>query len=165
MPTGSSPSYPRGRLRTAHRRKSKSISLTPFGQAMYPRPASGVIPEAGAPSVAGKDRGDALAAADALRGPCIPAPGTLQNLRRLGSDACARGAERMTQRNGAAIDVDPRLVEAEFAHAGKRLGREGLVEFDDVNLVDGQPCALERLAACRHRTDAHVFWIHPDDRG
>jgi hypothetical protein len=67
----------------------------------------------------------------------------------------------MAQGDGAAVDVDPRRIEAQLAHAGDRLAGEGLVELDEVDLLDGQPGPLERLARGRHRAHAHDRWMHP----
>ena len=61
----------------------------------------------------------------------------------------------MAERDGAAVEVDLARVDAELAHAGERLGGEGLVELDDVDVLDLEAGARERLAARRDRTDAH----------
>src|SRR5271165_5529006 len=64
-----------------------------------------------------EDRGDALAAADALGRERVAAAFTLQQARRLADDACAGRAERMAERDCAAVDVECRIANAEVAHA------------------------------------------------
>ena len=56
--------------------------------------------------------------------------------RRGAGDARAGHAERMAERDGAAIGVHVRGVvgDAEFAQHGDALGGEGLVELDDVEV-------------------------------
>src|SRR5256885_16431660 len=46
----------------------------------------------------------------------------------------ARATERMTERDGAAVDVDPLARQRAFAHHGERLTSEGFVEFDQVEV-------------------------------
>ena len=59
--------------------------------------------------------------------------------------------ERVPERDRAAVDVDPGRVEAELVDADERLRRERLVELDEVEVVDVEPGALERLAGRRDR--------------
>src|SRR5258707_12658438 len=59
-------------------------------------------------------RGDALADADAHRDEGVAAAAALQLPRRGQGDAWPRGAERMANRDGAAIRVDPAVVERDF---------------------------------------------------
>src|SRR5580704_19597899 len=63
------------------------------------------------------DCGDALADADAHRDERISAAGTVQLPRRGQCDARAGGAERMADRDGAAIRVDAAVVERDFEAA------------------------------------------------
>ena len=48
----------------------------------------------------------------------------------------------MAERDGAAVEIDLVRVEAELAQDGQRLGREGLVELDQVDVVEGEAGAL-----------------------
>src|SRR5258706_8007034 len=50
-------------------------------------------------------------------------------------DAGAAGADGMAERNGAAVHVDARGIDAELAHHGDGLYREGLVQLVEINLV------------------------------
>src|SRR5690349_24856372 len=102
-----------------------------------------------------EDGGDALAAADALRGQRIALAFALQQRGRLAGDARASGTERMTERDGAAVEIGLAFVDAELAHAGDGLGREGLVDLDDIDILDGEAGTLQRLLRRRHGADAH----------
>src|SRR5690606_30904971 len=84
-----------------------------------------------------------------------------------GEDTGARAAERMPQRDGAAVGVDAGVlwVECEVAHHGQRLGRERLVEFDDADVCQRDACSFERHAGGRHRPDAHDARLYSDDGG
>src|SRR5579859_161128 len=111
-----------------------------------------------------QDRGDALAAADALGGQRVFAAGALQQRSGLADDARTRGAERMAERDGAAIDIDAGLVELEVADAGQRLGGEGFVELDHVELRGIEAGAGQRLGRGRDRADAHDLGGAAGDR-
>ena len=55
-------------------------------------------------------------------------------------------------------------IQAELLDAGQRLGREGLVELHQVQLVGGESGALKGLAAGRDRPDPHEGGIHAGHR-
>src|SRR3990172_11741206 len=63
-----------------------------------------------------------------------------------GHDARAAGADGVSQGDRAAVDVHLRPVEAELAAVGQHLGGEGLVDLDEVKVLDGHRRALEQLA-------------------
>ena len=67
------------------------------------------------------------------------------SVRRAG--ARPSDAERVAERDRAAVHVQPLVVDPELADAGEHLGREGLVQLDEVDVVDVEAGALERLAA------------------
>ena len=90
-----------------------------------------------------------------MRGERIAAALALQQARRLAGDARAGGAERVAERDRAAVEVQHLVANAEFAHARQGLRGEGLVEFDDVDRADLDIGALQRLARRRDRADAH----------
>src|SRR5215218_4154860 len=85
-------------------------------------------------TAAGADRRDAEAAAT---------PPQLVDQRA--EDACARGTDRVAQRDRAAVDVHLGLVDAEHPHRVDRDRGEGLVDLEDVDVVDRQSGLLERL--------------------
>ena len=55
----------------------------------------------------------------------------------------------MAERDGTAVDVQLIEIDAEFARAGEHLGGESFVQFDQIDLLDAQAGALERLLRCR----------------
>ena len=87
----------------------------------------------------------------------VAAAVALQFLGRGQRQPRARHAERMAEGDGAAVGVHmARIVrDAELAEDGEALGGEGLVEFDDVHVVDLEAEALEQLLRRRRRADAH----------
>src|SRR6266446_6918740 len=70
---------------------------------------------------------DALAAADARGGQTVGALPAAQLQRQRQQQAGARRAQRMSQRDGAAIDVRARAIEAQLLLHGQVLSREGFV--------------------------------------
>src|SRR5688572_16272392 len=53
--------------------------------------------------------------------------------------------ERVSQRDGTAVDVHLIGIEVELLHAGQRLGGERLVELDEVDLIECQPGLLQKI--------------------
>ena len=84
-------------------------------------------------------------------------PVALQLLGRGQREARARHAERMAERDRAAVGVHLRRVvgKAELAEHGEALRGEGLVQFDHVEVADLQAEALHQLLASGSRADAH----------
>ena len=72
-----------------------------------------------------------------------------------GRDPRAGGADRVAERDGAAVHVQALGVEAQLAVAGQHLGREGLVHLDEVEVVEAQRQVLEQPLHRRHHADAH----------
>src|SRR3954469_7395669 len=70
------------------------------------------------------DHGVALAAPRADRRAAIAAAATAQLVHQRAEDAGARRADRVTDGDGAAVDVDPLLVDAEHADRVQRHRRE-----------------------------------------
>lgn len=52
----------------------------------------------------------------------------------------AGGGHRVAQGDAAAVDVDLVGVEGEAAHDGHAHRREGLVDLEEVDVVEGKPC-------------------------
>ena len=65
-------------------------------------------------------------------------------------------------RDGAAVDVELCLVEAELADAGQGLRAERLVDLDAVDLVERQAGGVEHGADGGRRADAHDLGRHAD---
>src|SRR2546423_1775962 len=60
----------------------------------------------------------------------------------------------MPQCNRASVDVEPLLVNLQFAHALEHLDGKGFIEFNQVHILDTQPGALQNLARGRNRCPA-----------
>ena len=54
-------------------------------------------------------------------------------------------------------------IEAEFFLDREILGREGLVYFDQVDVIQRQTCPLECELRCRHRAASHQFRFDAGD--
>src|SRR5262245_6049722 len=105
---------------------------------------------------------DALAAADAGRGDAealLAAP-ELQEERQ--DQARAGRAERVPERDRAAVDVDLVAVEAELLLDAEVLRREGLVDLEEVDVGELDARALEALPDRGHGPDAHLGGIYAD---
>src|SRR5208282_5792891 len=63
-----------------------------------------------------------------------------------GQDSRARGTDRMSEGNGAAVDIDDRRVPTEVLVDRERLGREGFIGFHQLEVLDG-PSRLFASAA------------------
>src|SRR6516164_1679636 len=83
----------------------------------------------------------ALTDADAHAGEGALAAALFEPVHRGQSQPRPRHAERMTERNSAAmrIDVIGVLGHAELAQAGDALRGKGLVDFDQIEIADLQP--------------------------
>src|SRR3954471_16241457 len=90
------------------------------------------------------DHGVALAAARADRRAAVAAAATAQLVHERAEDAGARSADRVADGDGAAVDVDPLLVDAEHADRVQRHGRERLVDLPQVDVAGLQAGLLER---------------------
>ena len=84
------------------------------------------------------DGGDALSHADAHGAERVAAAAAVQLVHGGRDQPRAGHAERVAERDGAAVRVYMRRVvgQAKVAQHGERLGGEGLVELDHVHLVD-----------------------------
>src|SRR5436190_5747301 len=81
------------------------------------------------------------AAADAQRREALFGVTLLHFVEQRDENARARCADRMTERDGTAIDVDLIGVPAEVAVDGAGLRREGLVGLDEVEIL-GRPAGF-----------------------
>ena len=108
------------------------------------------------------DGGDAHAAADAQRAEPRFEPAPLQLVEQRAEQHRAGGAERVAERDRAAVDVDLLVRHAHLAHEAHRHGGEGLVDLEQVDVVHRQPGLGERLARGRHRAGEHDGRVGPD---
>src|SRR5690606_41752739 len=98
---------------------------------------------------------DTLAQTDTHRGHAKGTAVLLHDVQQCAGDTCTRAAERMAQRNGAAVQVDllVHLVEQlEVLEHWQSLRSEGLVQLDVADVIHGQACSLERFLRCTYRT-------------
>src|SRR5262245_30705917 len=105
-------------------------------------------------SVARDAHGDAHAAADAQRRQALLGVALLHLVEQRHENARPRRADRMAERDGAAIDVDLRRIPAEILVDGAGLRREGLVRLDEIEVAGLPARLLERGAARRDRARA-----------
>src|SRR5690348_15767728 len=78
----------------------------------------------------------ALTAARADRGAAQPAAAPAQLEHERAEDPRARGADRVAERDRAAVDVDLVLVDPEHPDRVQRHRREGLVDLPQIDVVD-----------------------------
>src|SRR5579863_1864270 len=83
---------------------------------------------------------DALADADAHGGECAFSPTLLHPVHSSHRQSRAAHAERVTERNGAAMRVDEIgiVLDAELTQASYPLAGKRLVEFDQIEIADLQ---------------------------
>src|SRR6478672_3354237 len=100
---------------------------------------------------------DSLADADAHGGEAELAAGALELLCRGQREARARHAERVTERDCAAVGVHSAVVigDAELAKDGEALRSERLVQFDHIEIRDFEAQPLHQLLAGGSGADAH----------
>jgi hypothetical protein len=75
--------------------------------------------------------GDALATADAHSRSAQLHVAARHLVQERGENACPAGTDRMAQRNGASVDVDPVLRDGQLPTHCHRLSGEGLVELEE----------------------------------
>jgi hypothetical protein len=67
-------------------------------------------------------------------------------VEKRGDDARAAGPDRMTERDGAAVDIDLVPIEAQLATVREGLSRESFVDLDEVEGVDRELDPVEETA-------------------
>src|ERR1044072_5366239 len=110
-----------------------------------------------------EDRRQALADADAHRRDPVLAAAAAQLTDQGGGEASAGAAERVAEGDRAAVDVELLFVDAELAGAGEHLRGEGLVELDQVDLLEGETGRVERAGNRQRRADPHVGGVDAGD--
>src|SRR5436190_20596110 len=98
----------------------------------------------------------ALAAAGADRSEAEAAAVSPQLVHHRADDPSARRANRMTERDGAAVHVHDLLVRAEQPRRVERDGRERLVDLDALDVADRFARLLERQVPCARRRAREV---------
>jgi Kef-type K+ transport system membrane component KefB len=108
--------------------------------------------------------GDALPDPDAHRGRCLAATAPRQLVQQRGGDPGSRAAERVADRDRAAVHVNQLRVALELVDHGDGLGGERLVDLEQRQLVDLPARSGQGLGHRRDRTDAHVVRVHSGGR-
>ena len=108
----------------------------------------------------------ALPHADAHRRQAVAAAPPPELVEQRHDEPRAAHPERMAERDRAAVDVHPLLVDPELAEHGERLRRERLVQLDEVERRRrSTPVAVEQLPHGRDRADPHHARVDAGDRG
>jgi hypothetical protein len=97
---------------------------------------------------------DALTTADAQRDDAAFETVTSHGVNEPRREHGSRRADWMTMRDGAALDIDDVLGQAEFLRHGEWHGCEGLVDLDALHISELPPSALQCLAHGRDRAEA-----------
>src|SRR5690349_10823101 len=91
------------------------------------------------------DRRGRLPEADAHRDQAVPPLAPLELVHDRRDQARARSAERMPERDRAAVDVELALIGAGFLEPCQRDRREGLVDLEQIDVLDRKARFLEHL--------------------
>src|SRR5271155_260512 len=83
-------------------------------------------------------------------------PAALTLDQRVADHARAGHAVRMTDRNGAAIDIVPLGIDTEPVAAVKSLHGKGLVELPQPDILEFEPVLPQQLWYGDNRTDPHL---------
>src|SRR5258708_13094127 len=95
--------------------------------------------------------GGGFAAADAERGDATLQIVRLERAEQRHDQPRAGGADRMTERTGAAVDVQLLPGNAEIALRGHRHHRKRFIDFEQVDVADAPADLVEQLANGRNR--------------
>src|SRR5260370_15475030 len=95
------------------------------------------------------NRGNALPNADTHGCQAVAPAAPLQLVQEGHHKPCAAAAERVTQRDSPAVDVEFLLVNLKFAHTLQNLHGKGFVQFDQIHILDAEPGTLQNLANLR----------------
>src|SRR5260370_14541653 len=88
------------------------------------------------------NRGNALPNADTHRCQTVAPAAPLQLMQEGHNKPCAAAAERVTQRNSPAVNVEFLLVNLKFAHTPQNLGAKCFVQFAPIHILDDYPGTL-----------------------
>ena len=92
-----------------------------------------------------EDAGGAHAAADAHGDHAVAGVAALHFAQQRRGELGAGAAQRMAERNGAAVDVHLLGIETERANDGQRLCGKSLIQLDDADVVSLRPASLSAL--------------------
>ena len=109
-----------------------------------------------------KDCGNALAAANTHGFKGISALASVQFAQHVRENATARCADRMSEGNAGAIDVQSVIIVPTPAFEHRQdLTRKGFVQFNQIHILKTQAGAVKQLLNGRHRTNAMVAGWQP----
>src|SRR4051812_27943559 len=101
------------------------------------------------------DRRDTHAAANTQGDQRAPGVAALQLVNHGAQNHRAGSTEGMTHGDGTAVDVELLVGDVQVLLELEHYGREGLVELEQVDVVDGEAGAIEHLARGRGRAGQH----------
>src|SRR5260370_28760667 len=84
---------------------------------------------------------------------------SLECVEKRGRDPRARAANRVSERNRAAVDVELRAIEMQLAIACEHLRRERLIQFDQIDIRERNAGVAQESLRRRNRSDAHDFRV------
>src|ERR1041384_6417296 len=108
--------------------------------------------------------GRAHATANAHRHDAVAAASAAQAMQERRGELGSRTPQGVTERDRAAIDVQPIIRDAELTPTVDGLGRERLVDLEAVDVFDAEARLRQKLLDRGHGADAHDVWIHTRDR-
>src|SRR6202030_1005254 len=111
-----------------------------------------------------EEPGRAHAATDAHRDDNITNPAALTLDQRVTDHARAGHPVRVTDRNGAAVDIVPLGIDAEPVAAVQSLHGEGLVELPEPDILDLEPVLPQQLWNGENPADPHLVRRAAGDR-
>src|SRR6185437_2051586 len=111
------------------------------------------------------DRRDTHAAANTKRDERTPGVATLEFVDHGAQNHCAGGSQRVTHGDGAAVDVELLVGNVEVLLELQHHGGEGLVQLEQVDVVDGQTGAVEHLLGRGGRAGQHDHRVGAAGRG
>src|SRR5579862_4264238 len=102
-----------------------------------------------------ENAGSALAAADAHSDHAVARVFAMHFPQNSGGKLGARTAQRMSQRDGAAVRVNAIQIQVRSANHSQRLSRERFIQFNDADVFRFQTGQCERLRNSYNRSDSH----------
>src|SRR5262249_56289067 len=106
------------------------------------------------------DRGDPLTEADAHRLQTEALVGPLELVQQRGHELGAGATERMTERDGAPVDVDAAHVWMQLALPRQDDRRERLADLDEIDLLELHAGLAQYALGRRNRTGEHDRRVH-----
>src|SRR5690242_8835606 len=114
-------------------------------------------------SYALQQKRESHAAADAEGGESEPGLSFLHLVQQRSRDANSSAADRMAQRDGAAVDVQAIGTKAQLAITRDHLRGKSFVQLDEIDLGKRELLSLEQRAHCRNWTNPHNLRRDSDD--